>query len=262
MSVLRVAGIQHDIVWEDRDATLAHLGPHVARAAATGARLVVLTEMFATGFSMATDRTAEPVDGPIVTWLHERATEHGVWLAGSLALTDPDRAGSDDDGLPTNTLLVVGPDGTRHRYDKRHPFSYAGEHERFAAGDELVTVDVEGVRVSLSVCYDLRFADGYWNQAPTTDAYLIVANWPATRRHHWRSLVEARAIENQAYVVAVNRVGSGGSLDYLGDSRIVDPTGEVLASAAGAETLVVADVDPAVVARTREQLPFLPDRRA
>lgn len=262
MVALRVAGLQHDIVWEDRDATLARLSPQVARAAAAGARLVALTEMFATGFSMATDRTAEPLDGPIVTWMHERAAEHDVWLAGSLALTGTDRIGGGSGGLPTNTLVVVGPDGTRHRYDKRHPFSYAGEHEQFGAGDDLVTVDVDGVRLSLSVCYDLRFADGYWAQAPATDAYLVVANWPAARRHHWRSLVDARAIENQAYVVAVNRVGSGGKLDYLGDSRIVDPAGEVLASAAGAETMLFADIDPAVVARTREQLPFLPDRRA
>lgn len=272
---MRVAAVQHDIVWEDRDATLARLAPQVAAAAASGARLVTLTEMFATGFSMRTHHTAEPSDGPTVTWLHEQAAAHDVWVAGSVPIRAAgdagaissagadaaSSAGADAAGLPANSLFVVGPDGTTHRYDKRHPFSYAGEHERFAAGDDLVTVEVEGVRWSLSICYDLRFADLYWRQAADTDAYLIVANWPAARRRHWQALAEARAIENQAYVVAVNRVGSGGDLDYLGDSRIVDPMGEVLAAGAGGETMLMADIDPAVVAATRDRFPFQQDRR-
>jgi predicted amidohydrolase len=252
---VKIAALQHDIVWEDRDATLAHLGPQVAAAAHAGARLVVLTEMFATGFSMETHRTAEHLDGPTATWLHERATEHGVWLAGSVPLHDVERE------LPTNSLLLVGPDGTRHRYDKVHPFSYAGEHERFAAGDRpAVVVQVEGVRFGLTVCYDLRFADQYWAMAPDVDAYLVVANWPDTRRHHWRALLEARAIEDQAYVIGVNRVGEGGGLVYSGDSRIVDPTGEVLASAAGGESMLLADVDPQLVAAIRARFPFMQDR--
>jgi predicted amidohydrolase len=255
VTAVQVAAIQHDIVWEDRAATLAHLGPQVARAAAAGARLVALTEMFATGFSMATHRTAEDLDGPIVRWLHARAAEHRIWLAGSVALRDP--AG----GLPTNTLVVAGPDGTQHRYDKLHPFSYAGEHERFRAGDGPVIVGVDGLRLGLSVCYDLRFADLYWHRALDVDAELVVANWPAARRAHWQALLTARAIENQVYVIAVNRVGEGGSLTYAGDSRIIAPDGEVLAAAAGIETVLLAEVDPAVVQATRARLPFLPDRR-
>jgi predicted amidohydrolase len=252
---VKVAALQHDIVWEDRDATLRHLAPQVAAAAAAGARLVVLTEMFATGFSMDTHRTAEHLDGPTVTWLHERAAAHGVWLAGSVPLIGDDRQ------LPTNALLVVGPDGTRHRYDKVHPFSYAGEHERFAAGeDPAVVATVEDVRFGLTVCYDLRFADQYWALAREVDAYLVVANWPDARRRHWRALLDARAVENQAYVLGVNRVGEGGGLGYSGDSRIVDPTGEVLASAAGGETMLLADLDPAVVTAIRTRFPFLQDR--
>jgi predicted amidohydrolase len=255
MTAVRFAALQHDIVWEDRDATLRHLRPQVARAAGAGARVVALTEMFATGFSMATHRTAEPIDGPTVSWMREQAAEHDVWIAGSVALDDPDL------DLPRNALLVVDPHGALHRYDKIHPFSYAGEHERFGAGDRFVTVDVEGLRVTLFVCYDLRFADEFWATARDTDAYLVPANWPAARRHHWRLLLEARAVENQAYVVGLNRVGRGGSLDYTGDSRIVDPFGEVLAAGAGAETILLADLDPEVVADARRTLPFLPDRR-
>jgi predicted amidohydrolase len=252
---MKFAAVQHDIVWEDRDATLRHLTPQVARAAAAGARLVVLTEMFATGFSMATDRTAEGLDGPIVSWLRAQADEHQVWLAGSLALRDPAR------DLPVNALCLVSPDGELHRYDKLHPFSYAGEHERFAPGDRFVTVDLEGIRLTLFVCYDLRFADEFWATARDTDVYLVVANWPEARRHHWRALLDARAIENQAYVVGVNRVGEGGKLRYAGDSRIVDPLGEVLAAGAGGETILLADLDPQVVRDVRSSLPFLPDRR-
>jgi predicted amidohydrolase len=252
---MRVAAIQHDIVWEDRDATLRRLAPQVAQAAGTGARLLVLTEMFATGFSMETDRTAEPEDGPTLTWLREQASTHEVWLAGSIPLRDPSYE------LPVNALYLVAPDGATHRYDKIHPFSYAGEHERFGAGDRFVTVEVEGLRVTLFVCYDLRFGDEFWATARDTDVYLVVANWPAARRQHWRVLLEARAVENQAYVVGVNRVGSGGKLDYTGDSRIVDPLGEVLAGGAGGETILLADVDPKVVRDVRASLPFLPDRR-
>jgi predicted amidohydrolase len=252
---MRIAAVQHDIVWEDRDATLAHLTPQVAQAVGAGARLIALTEMFATGFSMATDRTAEDLEGPTVGWMREQAAGHGVWLAGSLALRDPARA------LPVNALCLVAPDGRLHRYDKVHPFSYAGEHERFGAGDRFVTVDVDGLAVTLFVCYDLRFADEFWATARQTDVYLVVANWPAARRHHWRTLLDARAIENQAYVVGVNRVGEGGKLAYAGDSRVVDPLGEVLAAGAGAETILFADLDPAVVRDARSSLPFLPDRR-
>jgi omega-amidase len=111
------------------------------------------------------------------------------------------------------------------------------------------------------VCYDLRFADEFWGLAPDTDVYLVPANWPEARREHWMTLLRARAIENQAYVVGVNRVGSGGGVDYCGDTRIVDPLGEVLASASRVETLVVADVSTEHVAAVRDRFRFLADRR-
>src|SRR5262249_46588759 len=129
-------------------------------------------------------------------------------------------------------------------------------------GDAHVTVDVDDVRVSLFVCYDLRFADEFWALAPDTDCYVVPANWPSSRAHHWRALLLARAIENEAYVVGANRVGEGGKLEYVGDSMIVSPWGEILADGAGgSETVLVAEVDPAVVRTTRERYPFLADRR-
>ena len=252
---MRVAAIQHDIVWEDPDANFAHLAPMIAAAAEAGARLVVLTEMFSTGFSMDTDRIAEHIEGPSTQFLAEQARQHGVWVCGSI----PERP--DDSARPYNQLVLAAPDGSLHRYSKIHPFTYAREHERYAAGSEYVTVEIEGVRCSLFVCYDLRFADEFWALARTTDCYLVVANWPAGRREHWRTLLAARAIENQAYVVGVNRVGSGGGLDYSGDSRIVDPFGELVAEAADGEAVLVAEIDPARVIDVRTRFPFLDDRR-
>ena len=253
---MRVAAIQHDVVWEDPPANHAHLTPLIAEAADAGARLVVLTEMYATGFSLAANRIAEAADGPSVAYLADRAAEHGLWVAGSVPVRDR------PDALPVNRMVVAGPDGQNHHYDKLYPFTYAREHEQYRAGDRPVTIDIEGVRTSLFVCYDLRFSEAFWERATGTDVYLVVANWPASRRYHWRTLLRARAIENQAYVVGVNRVGEAEGLTYAGDTVIVDPLGEPVAEATeGAEEVVVADVDPARVAEVRTAFPFLPDRR-
>jgi predicted amidohydrolase len=255
MTVVRIAAVQHDIVWEDREANFARLAPQVARAVGAGAELVLLSETFSTGFSM-TPGVGEPEGGPSAQFLAGQAAEHGVWVGG----TCPEVA--DDGQLPYNSFVLAGPDGTVHRYRKLHPFTHAGEHERFRAGDEPVTVQIGDLRVTPFICYDLRFANVFWQSAPDTDVYLVPATWPSPRRAHWQTLLVARAIENQAYVVGCNRVGTAGDgTEHLGDSRIVSPMGELLATAAGVETLVVADVDPAEVRATRDRLRFLPDRR-
>jgi predicted amidohydrolase len=252
---VKVAAVQHDIVWEDRDANFDRLGPMIAAAATDGVRLVVLSEMFSTGFSMATDRIAEAADGPSVQFLVDRAREHHIWICGTL----PERpAGAD---RPFNQLVLAAPDGAVHRYAKIHPFGYGAEHEHYAAGDTFLTVDVEGVRCSFFVCYDLRFADEFWQLADSTDVYLVPANWPEARRLPWTTLLQARAIENQAYVIGCNRVGSGNGIPYSGDSRIIDPLGEVLASAAQTESILLADITAERVAEVRDRFRFLQDRR-
>jgi predicted amidohydrolase len=252
---VKVAVVQHDIVWEDKDANFARLAPQVAAAAEAGARLVVLTETFSTGFSMRVDRTAEPEGGPSSQFLAEQAAKHDVWVCGSCF--EVAAAG----GAPYNTLVLAGPEGTAHRYRKIHRFAYGGEDESFSAGDRRVTVELEGLRITLFVCYDLRFADDWWAAAPGTDAYVCVANWPEPRREHWSALLRARAIENQAYVVGCNRVGAGGGgLTYQGDSAVVDPMGQVLATASGTEALLVAEITAERVAQVRADLPFLADR--
>ncbi|WP_346620863.1 nitrilase-related carbon-nitrogen hydrolase [Blastococcus montanus] len=260
---MRIAAVQHDIVWEDREANFARLARQVGRAAAAGAELVLLTETFSTGFSM-TPGIGEAEGGPSARFLAAQAAEHGVWVGGSCPeiADDAGGAGAGEAALPYNSFVLAGPDGTTHRYRKLHPFTHGGEHERFRAGDGPVTVAIGGLRITPFICYDLRFADVFWHAAPTTDVYVVVANWPAARRHHWQTLLQARAIENQAYVVGVNRVGTAGDgTEHAGDSRIVSPMGELLATAAGAETLVLADVDAAEVAATRDRLRFLADRR-
>ena len=257
---MKVAAVQHDIVWEDRQATFARLAPQVARAAAAGAELVLLSETFSTGFSM-TPGIGEPEDGPSAAFLAGQAAEHGVWVGGSCPEIAPG-AGGGAAALPYNSFVLAGPDGTVHRYRKLHPFTHGGEHERFRAGDGPVTVTVDGVRITPFICYDLRFADVFWQAARDTDLYVVVANWPAARRLHWQALLQARAIENQAYVVGCNRVGTAGDgTEHAGDSRIISPTGELLATAAGIETILLADVDPAEVAATRDRFRFLADRR-
>lgn len=255
MSILEVAVIQHDITWENHAATFAALSPEIMAAADNGARLVVLTEMFAVGFSANTEAIAEGPDGPSTTFLLEQARRHGIWIVGSACIRTS-RA-----RLPSNVAVLVGPDGSVNRYAKRHLFSYTGEDTRVAPGHDLLTVDVDGMRTSLFVCYDLRFADDFWTLAPDTDAYIVVANWPAARTAHWRSLLVARAIENQAYVVGANRVGTGGSIDYEGDSLVVDPLGNVLADGAGeGQVILTASLDPAKVADVRTRYPFIADR--
>jgi len=251
---MRIAAVQHDIVWEDREANFARLAPQVAWAVGAGAELVLLTETFSTGFSM-TPGIGEPEGGPSSQFLGDQAARHGVWVAGTCPEVAP------DGGLPYNSFVLAAPDGTTHRYRKLHPF--ADERDRFRSGEGPVTVQVGDLRVTPFICYDLRFADVFWQTGPGTDVFLVPANWPAARRHHWTTLLQARAIENQAYVVGCNRVGTAGDgTGHAGDSRVISPMGELLATASGVETIVLADVDPAEVAATRERFRFLADRRS
>lgn len=252
---MKVAAIQHDIVWEDASANFTRLEPMVATAASARCRLVLLSEMYSVGFSLDVARIAEREDGPSTAFLVDSAREFGLWIGGSVPTVV---SGSD---RPVNRFVLAGPAGELATYDKIHPFTYAGEDQHYSAGSTFTTVDVEGLRVSLFVCYDLRFGDEFWALAPATDCYLVPANWPESRRSHWQALLRSRAIENQAYVLGVNRVGEGGGLAYSGDSMLVDPMGEVLVSGSGTESVLIADVDPAEVARVRDRFPFLRDRR-
>lgn len=250
---MKVALIQLDIAWEDVPANHARAARLLGQAATLGARLAILPEMFATGFSMDGRRVAEPEGGPTEAFLRAQAAVHGLHLvAGVAEAAEP---------LPVNRALLVSPDGTVRRYTKLHPFSFAGEEKVMGSGEHVVTWDVEGLRVTPLVCYDLRFPEPFRLAADDTDLFAVIANWPERRRHHWSLLLRARAVENLAYVAGVNRVGEGGDLRYLGDSALVGPWGETILSAAEQETVLVADVSPGAVAEARRRFPALTDRR-
>lgn len=262
---MRVAGLQSDLAWEDPAANRARLGPRIDAAAAAGARLVVLPEMWPTGFSMAAERIAEDEGGPSEAFLVEAARRTGAAVGGSIAQCRLDAAGRRVAGArPRNVFVLALPGGAVHRYAKVHPFTYGGEAQHYDAGAEALTVTFEGVRITPFVCYDLRFPEAFAALAGRTDLFVVVANWPAARVLNWTVLLQARAIETQAFVLGVNRVGAGGGLEYPGASRLVSPVGAVLDGAEsgdGAERVVGGEVDPAEVAAVRTRFPFLADRR-
>jgi predicted amidohydrolase len=255
---MRVAGLQSELVWEAPEANRQNLQPRIRAAAAAGARLVALPEMWPSGFSMRTEAVAEPEGGPSERFLADEARATGAAVCGSVAQTSPAW------GKARNVFLCATPDGRVHHYAKIHPFSYGGEAERYEPGDRLATFTIDGVRVTPLVCYDLRFPELWALAAPATDLFVVVANWPRARAAHWRALLVARAIETQAYVLGVNRVGEGGGLVYDGESALVSPLGELLADGFGApgeERTVAGDVDSTHVAEVRAKFPFLADRR-
>lgn len=218
MRDLRVSLIQRELHWEDPAANRAQFESDIASCGETD--LVILPEMFSTGFSMDVDKNAEPDDGPSRLWLQAQAQRFQCAVTGSLPIRT-------DAGI-FNRLYFATPEGDLHRYDKRHLFRMSAEHEHYQAGTERMVLEWRGWRICPLICYDLRFP--VWSRnREDYDLLLYVANWPQKRRHHWRSLLLARAIENQAYTVGVNRTGiDGHGLHYSGDSLAFAADGEVL----------------------------------
>lgn len=249
-----VAGVQLDIAWEDPNKNFRTVEVMVRQAAEEGASLVVLPEMFATGFSMASERVVGHAE-LVKKFVREQALRHGVWLIAGIAARTEETA--------FNEALVVGPNGgERLNYRKIHPFTLAGEHEAYGAGEDLATVSVEGLRVTPLICYDLRFTELFRASAAATDLFVVIANWPDRRSHAWRILLQARAIDCQAWVLGVNRVGTDDhGVPHRGDTALVDPMGEVVADLAWEEGVVAGDVDARRVSEVRQRYPFLADRR-
>lgn len=265
---MRVALCQLDLAWEDVTENHRRAERRVQEAAALGAELVVLPEMFSCGFSMDAARFAEGPDGPTARFLQDVAAGLEIHLiAGVPGIGGPEDTGPGGARLAANLALWVAPDGRICRYQKLHPFSFAGEHRHYAPGREICTWEIraprgaEVLRVTPFICYDLRFPEVFRAAAAGTDLFVIPANWPERRRRHWQTLLAARAIEDVCYVAGVNRVGSGGGLDYAGDSAIHDPRGEILASASVQEAVLVADVSADAVREARAAFPALQDRR-
>jgi omega-amidase len=255
---LRVALGEYDTGWHDPATSLARAERVVRDATAAGAALVVLPEMCTTGFTMDAATYAEPLEGASVRELRRVAREAGVSLVAGVALRECIAPGKGERAV--NAALVIGKDGAVHAlYRKQRVFAYAGEDETYAAGTEPVIVSVDGVRIAPFVCYDLRFPELFRRVAAGVDAIVVIANWPAVRRTHWDTLIRARAIENQCYVVAVNRTGEGGGLSYDGGSAAFDPWGDPMITSSS--DLRCVELDPRRVRAVREQYPFLRDHQ-
>ena len=251
-ATLRVALAEYDTGWQQPESSLERAAVCVQRAASTGARLVVLPEMCTTGFTMEPEHWSEPLNGPSVQRLSAMAAAHDVWLMAGVATRS-------EEGF-TNVAAVFNPSGALvSTYAKQRTFAYAGEDLHYAEGVAPTVIDVDGVRVSPFICYDLRFPELFRAVAPATDLIVVIANWPAARRPHWDALLPARAIENLAYVAGVNRTGFANGIQYDGGSVAYDPWGEPAAQRMAVAAPSVVDVSAARVASIRAKYPFLDD---
>ncbi|RMB58025.1 amidohydrolase [Dokdonia sinensis] len=248
---LNVALIQADLIWEDAVKNRAYFDKLLS-AVPSETDIVVLPEMFTTGFSMNPSPLAETMDGATVRWLKKNAERSDIAICGSIIIQENDKF--------YNRFLFVQPSGKVTSYDKRHTFNMAGEGKKYAAGKKRVYISYLGWKIFPQICYDLRFPVFSRN---TTDYDLIiyVANWPKTRIAAWDTLLKSRAIENMSYSIGVNRVGTDGNdLEYIGHSGVYNVLGEECAFAKAEEKLITATLSKSHIAETRKKLPFLEDK--
>jgi predicted amidohydrolase len=259
MSQLPFTLIQTALHWEDPHANMQMLTQKINALQHTGG-IVILPEMFSTGFSMQPEKMAQTMDGMAVNWMQETAARKKIILTGSLIIQD-------EHGLYRNRLIWMLPNGQYGYYDKRHCFGFAGEDKHYTPGNKRLIAAVQGWRINLQICYDLRFP--VWarqqqtNQQPEYDVLVYVANWPERRNTAWKSLLTARAIENQCYVIGVNRVGNdGNNIYHSGDSMVVNPLGETLYHKAHDEDVATLHLDLDELKDLRSRFPFLKDADA
>jgi omega-amidase len=253
---MRIACCQLDIAWEDKAVNYRQVQNLVAKAQLPAGSLLVLPEMFSTGFSMNVAVTREEAPAPTEAFLTSLAREHGIFVLGGLA------AGCSD-GQVRNQAAVFSPEGqTLARYSKVHPFTLGGEADHYGAGKEIVAFDWLGCQVAPFICYDLRFPE-LFRAAVQRGAQLfaVIANWPTRRIDHWITLLQARAIENQAYMVGVNRCGVDPKHSYVGRSMVVDPHGVVRLDLGSQERVESLEIDLAALEAWRNEFPALQDMR-
>ncbi len=251
MQNLKVALVQADLIWQNPQANREKFEALLGKMTSP-VDLIVLPEMFTTGFTMEAATFAEAPDGPTVGWMQKTAHRLGAVLVGSIIV--------EEDGKYFNRFIWAEPQGRPGWYDKRHLFRMAGEHKVYSAGRDLRTFTLKGWKVRPFVCYDLRFPVWSRNVDLAYDVDLYVANWPQRRVSAWRSLLQARAAENQAYVIGVNRVGTDGlNIPYSGDSLAVDAVGNILADLGHTEKVVTVELDRAILERYREKFPAWKD---
>ncbi len=251
MRDLKVTVIQEELVWEDIEANIAVFDKKLD-GLNVKTDLIVLPEMFTSGFSMNAAKLAQTMSGAAVTWLLEKAGAIQADIVSSVIIKEQ--------GCFFNRLLWVKPDGRLMSYDKRHLFRLAGEEKVYTAGNQKLIVELHGWKISPFVCYDLRFPIWTRNLNNAFDATIFIANWPEVRAHHWKSLLRARAIENQCYTIGVNRLGTdGNNISYSGDSSIIDPLGNISFQSAYASCIYTTELSASTLAMVREKFPVWMD---
>jgi len=260
MQSLLITTIQSNLHWENKEANLKMFEEKIFQINEK-TNIVVLPEMFTTGFSMQPQILAEKMDGESILWMKKIANKKGIVLTGSLII--------EEDGQYFNRLIWMLPNGELGFYDKRHCFSLAGEDQHYTSGTKRLIASVGGWKINLCICYDLRFpvwtrqvihSDPDKEPAPEYDVLIYVANWPEKRSHAWKSLLAARAIENQCYVVGVNRIGNDGNgISHSGNSMIIDPIGSILYQKEHEEDIHTVVLDKSLLDDVRINLPFWKD---
>ena len=255
MSTLTITTIQSNLFWEDKTANLQMLQQKID-SIEEKTEIIILPEMFTTGFSMQAEQLAETMDGETVEWMKTISNKNGIVLTGSVMIEDA--------GKYYNRLIWMLPNGQYGYYDKRHLFAYGEEDQHYSAGKKRLIASVKGWKINLQICYDLRFP--VWaRQKPEEglaeyDLLIYVANWPERRSHAWKTLLCARAIENQCYVVGVNRVGDDAkNIHYSGNSLVIDPMGQVLYHMADEEDVNTITLSKEKLEEVRTKFPFLND---
>lgn len=257
MQDLRVSLIQYNQKWEDKKGNLAHLEKMLETGVQQPTDIVVFPEMFQTGFSMNPEVLSETMEGESVAWLKRQARNYNAAMVASVII--------EENGNYYNRGMFIEPDGTTHTYDKQKLFTFSKEELHFAAGNRTLILEFRKWKIRLQVCYDLRFPDMATNRIVDGkydyDVLINVANWPAKRSLHWKTLLRARAIENQAYVIGVNRVGENAhGLYYSGDSSIIAVDGSIVNHVFDEEIVINDELEVDALKESRKMLPFLKDR--
>lgn len=263
MSALTITTIQSNLLWEEKSANLDMLEQKISDITEK-TEIVILPEMFSTGFSMQPERLAETMEGETMQWMKRVSRENGIIITGSIIIEEGDSY--------FNRLIWMLPNGQYGQYDKRHLFAYAEEDKHYSPGSKRLIASVKGWKINLQVCYDLRFPvwarqapsqpppKGEEYSAPEYDVLIYVANWPERRNHAWKTLLCARAIENQCYVVGVNRVGNDGkNIYHSGNSLVIDPLGQVLYHMADDEDVNTITLQKELLEEVRTKFPFWKD---
>ncbi len=256
MQPLTITVIQTNLFWENKSANLNQLEQKI-KSIEKPTEIILLPEMFTTGFTMNPTAFAEKMDGETMVWMKQVAAEQKVIITGSVIIKE--------DNNFYNRLIWMLPNGQYGYYDKRHLFGFANENNHYSAGNKRLIAQAKGWKINLQICYDLRFP--VWarqaatsDNEPEFDILMYVANWPEKRSHAWKTLLCARAIENQCYVIGVNRVGKDGNdIYYSGNSMVIDPLGQTLYHNADAEDVFSITLEKQNLTEIRKKFPFLKD---